>query len=294
MEFYLFAHNIHVKDVNFTTDMILEAAQNSGFGDMAEKTSLSDCIELRKLEIKDDETAKNLDREKGIYLTFDVTKELYSSNDEAERLENEISSALNKLFFKTKRSAAKILIACLGNSCVASDSLGAKVAPLIAVNAQSKNRLYAFEPGVYGATGIKSATVIFALAKEIKPDLVIAVDSLATSSVSRIGRSYQISTAGIVPGSGVGGDNTRIDNKALGVPVAAIGVPLVLSVRTLMNNFFGAYFRRALVLPDAAVFNRMLSERELNNLIVAPKDISFYADICASIIANAINKTFVN
>lgn len=86
-------------------------------------------------------------------------------------------------------------------------------------------------------TGMQSAEIIGGVANKIKPCAVIVIDSLATSSVKRLGRSFQISTTGISPGSGVGLDKERIDKSTLGVPTLSIGVPMMLALKTAIYNF---------------------------------------------------------
>jgi spore protease len=46
----------------------------------------------------------------------------------------------------------------------------------------------------------------------------------------RIGKTIQLTNAGIVPGSGVGVHRRPISRETMGIPVIAIGVPLVLDV----------------------------------------------------------------
>ena len=67
----------------------------------------------------------------------------------------------------------------------------------------------------------------------MKPSAVIAVDALASRSTDRLCRSVQISNAGIVPGSGVGNARQALDERTLGVPVIAVGVPTVVDAATL-------------------------------------------------------------
>ncbi len=66
-----------------------------------------------------------------------------------------------------------------------------------------------------------------------KPDAVIAVDALASRSLTRLCATAQLSDAGIVPGSGVGNARQALDRAALDVPVIAVGVPTVVDAATL-------------------------------------------------------------
>lgn len=57
---------------------------------------------------------------------------------------------------------------------------------------------------------------------------MIVVDSLAARSRRRILGTVQISDAGVVPGSGVGNHRTALNRQSLGLPVIAVGVPMVV------------------------------------------------------------------
>ncbi|MDE6302553.1 MAG: GPR endopeptidase, partial [Clostridia bacterium] len=121
---------------------------------------------------------------------------------------------------------------------------------------------------------------------------VILIDSLATSSISRVGTSFQISTAGISPGGGIGQDKQRIDRSVLGVPTIAIGVPLMLSMRTAIYDFVKYYSEQIGVGMDEYRVRACMVDKNLSNLVVAPKEIDFFVDASAGVIASALNRTF--
>ena len=87
-----------------------------------------------------------------------------------------------------------------------------------------------------GTTGVESAAQIRSLCAAIKPQLVIAVDALAGTEVSRLCRSVQICDSGISPGSGVGNDREELSRDSLGVPVIALGVPMVIDASALSEQ----------------------------------------------------------
>ena len=118
------------------------------------------------------------------------------------------------------------------------------------------------------------------------------MDSLATSSVKRLGASYQLTTAGIAPGSGVGGDKPRIDKSVLGVPVVAIGVPTVLSMRTVLRDFAHEYALATGGEENEFKLRELMADKRLGQLVVAPKEVGFYVCNAASIVAGAINSLF--
>lgn len=134
-------------------------------------------------------------------------------------------------------------------------------------------------PNVLGVTGIESIDVIAGVCERIKPDVVIVVDSLASAAVSRIGCAFQISNTGITPGSGVSNHRARLDKSSLGTLVISVGVPLVVYASTIIE--------------DALEGTKQEFNKEIGNMIVTPKDIDLYVETCATIVAHAINQTFI-
>lgn len=281
-------------DEFFITDIAIEAAQRAEIGDIARKTKLSYGIEQLFLNVDTIELSKRINRERGVYVTLDCGPDVYVSSKACFALEKYVSNVIVKLAGNIKRSSP-VFVAGLGNNEITADALGGYTVGKIKVsrgNDSVTQEVCALSAGVYGATGIQSVEVISALTKTINPSLVILVDSFATSSVNRLGASYQISTAGLAPASGVGQDKPRIDRSVLGVPVISIGVPLVLSMRTLICNFASSYAEKLGCENDQFKLRQYLSDSKLSGLIVAPKDIKYMVEICSDIISGAINRTF--
>ena len=80
----------------------------------------------------------------------------------------------------------------------------------------------AISPGVLGTTGIETSEILKGIVENIKPKLIIVIDSLASKSIERISSTIQISDTGIVPGAGVGNKRSEISKNSLGIPVIAI------------------------------------------------------------------------
>ena len=75
--------------------------------------------------------------------------------------------------------------------------------------------------------------VIKGIVDNIKPKLIIVIDSLASKSIERISSTVQLSDTGIVPGAGVGNARNEISQNTLGIPVIAMGVPMVVEAATI-------------------------------------------------------------
>ncbi len=163
----------------------------------------------------------------GVYYDIDCTAEPYI-------VENAIAECLLSYGYKCD----KILLIGLGNARYISDALGELVLDNLPV---ANEKMAKFKPQVSRVTGIESHDIILSTKKLVKPTLIIAIDSLATSDIARVGKSIQITNVGLTPGSGVGNSRKILTAKSLGVPILAIGVPLVASVN--VNN------SRRLVIP---------------------------------------------
>ncbi len=198
--------------------------------------------------------------------------------DERKYLIDEISQAVSAITDKyLSGKSASFLVTGLGNAYLTSDSLGKKVTEKI-ITTRNKSGIEnmasvaAFPTGVSGITGIESYEVVSGLVSTVKPDVLICVDSLAAISAERIGRSYQITDVGIRAGSGCGKPSLRrIDAGSVGVPVIAIGVPLVISASRLGH------------LKTAAE----------DEMFVTPQDVDFLLTDCSEIIAAAINRALL-
>lgn len=141
-------------------------------------------------------------------------------------------------------------------------------------------------------TGIQSAELVAGVVEKIKPSCVILIDSLATGVVSRLGKSFQISSCGISPGSGVGQDKERIDKSLLSVPTFSIGVPLLLSLRTGIYAFVKEFAKDENMQINEYALRQKLADSLLSDLIVAPRDIDLAVNVASNIVSGAINDAF--
>ena len=109
--------------------------------------------------------------------------------------------------------------------------------------------------------------VIKGIVENIKPKLVIVIDSLASKSIERISSTVQISDTGIVPGAGVGNVRNEISINTLGIPVIAIGVPMVVDLASITNDCINIFIEN--------LQKKAMSNDTLNNL----KDKDNYEEI---------------
>ena len=237
----------------------------------ANKRDINDVVSVVDFVI-DKKDGERIGKNPGRYITYDSIVVNEFMEDEFCRLEEEICKGINELV-----KGDTVLIVGLGNASLSADSVGVKTCEKINVTrgfCDKVRQVCTISPSVMGKTGIESFEVVFGVVKHVKPDCVIVVDSLCAGASSRLLSSFQLSDSGITPGSGVGNNRVRIDEKSLGCKVVSIGVPTVVYASTLVRE------------NDGDMFN--------DDMVVTVKDIDIKVEFCAQIISNAINKALIN
>lgn len=207
-----------------------------------------------------------LRRPKGSYITLDMPA--FARIDERnEAYVWAIASQMRALLPKE----GLVLVAGVGNRAVTADALGPETADRVFVTRNlcqtapkkeddiTLRPVAAFAPGVEGTTGLATVELLQSLIRRLEPAAVVAVDSLCTSDVRRLGCSVQLSTAGLWPR-----DAQPLTPARLGVPVVAVGVPTVMEAGEALHT--------------------------KRPLVVTPKDIDAIIRRGATLLALAINK----
>lgn len=209
-----------------------------------------------------------------------------------------------------------MLIVGLGNWNVTPDSLGPLVVENVLVTrhyfeimpdqvSPGYREVSAVAPGVLGVTGIESSDIVQGIVDRIRPDLIIAIDALASKALERVNTTVQIADIGIHPGSGIGNKRRGLTREILGVPCIAIGVPTVCYASTIVNNAFEMmreHFKQETnqtrqilgILEDINEQDRLLLVKEVleplgHDLIVTPKEVDEFMEDMANIIASGLN-----
>ena len=199
-----------------------------------------------------------------------------------------------------------VLVIGLGNRRITADSLGPRVVDGVLVTrhmrentpASLKGRLRAVSavaPGVLGVTGMETADVVRGIVEHTRPEAVIAVDALAARETARICTTMQIADTGIQPGSGVGNHRLGLDEESLGVPVIAVGVPMVVYAATIARDALELLMED--LAPDgadqagaaAALVDRVVARR-LGDLVVTPREVDERVTRMADLLALGINR----
>ena len=139
--------------------------------------------------------------------------------------------------------------------------------------------------------------VIKGIVDNIKPKLIIVIDSLASKSIERISSTVQLSDTGIVPGAGVGNARNEISQNTLGIPVIAMGVPMVVEAATIAADSIdklqnegdsNEYLNKLRDEEKYGIIKEALVPKEFN-LIVTPKEIDELIENMKDVIARGIN-----
>lgn len=240
----------------FRTDLALENTEPA----QQERTEKDGCVVTR---IRDGGKT---------YVTMEV--QAISDNIDANRsLLELIAQELRALL----PEEGPVLAAGLGNRAVTPDALGPLTSERVLATRYIRGELArvtgldglrpvaVVSPGVLGCTGMEAFEVLKAIAAEIRPAAVVAVDALAARTPSRLGCTVQISSGGISPGAGVGNSRPRIDESTLGVPVVSMGIPTVVDAATLAGDLTGGECPPEKVTPRGAPM--MVTPREIDLII---------------------------
>lgn len=234
-----------LKQYSIRTDLLVDIFDiNQEDEGIVSKLDERNGIQILDVTITKDQN--KLNKKKGKYITIsyqDVTDKINFKN-----LENVVVTELKNLFSYLNISEnMRCLVVGLGNRKSTPDALGPKTVEEVLVTRylyeieqievdKNYRNVAAFIPGVTGNTGIESSDVVLGIVERIKPDFVIVIDALASSSMDRVNKTIQITDSGIHPGSGVYNNRKELSYETLHVPVVSIGVPTVIEAFVLVSD----------------------------------------------------------
>lgn len=266
------------------TDIAKEAKNSfpnlSGIRETIHKSGAFECV---RIFVETEAAAKKLDKPIGTYLTITMPKYDTLSASDRTRCARFAAKELNSLL----PISGDVLVIGLGNRHITADALGSRTAEAVLttrhvislfsdVLPSGTRTVSSFCAGVLGATGLETVEVVSALCEKVRPDAVLVVDSLAAGSPDHIGVMLQMNDSGISPGAGIGNFQTSLNQKTLGVPVVAIGVPLVVGAEAIVKK----------------AVRRGLSEEEqrtLKGLVLTPDSIDLAVKEAAKLLSKCIN-----
>ena len=231
-------HEVDLSKFSLRTDLIIE----NDLKNVVNNHYSEHDIEVDDIILK---PKNSLNKKDGKYVTISFKDITDSTNyhNVLNVLQKEISKMLS--YCKVKDNDTCLIIG-IGNSKIISDALGSKTIENIIVtrhmylinNVDNKRyrNVSVLEPNVLGVTGIDSFEIIKNVVKEIKPNFVIAIDSLCARTIERLNCTIQITSTGITPGSGIGNSKEELSFSTLNVPVIAIGVPTVVEASVIVAD----------------------------------------------------------
>lgn len=317
-------NRLDLQQYNVRTDLALEAREMateangiSKIEGVSEEREELDDITITHIHVESEQGAKAIGKMVGRYVTIEVPELRNHDSD----LQNKVSTCFAQHFSKFLERLeiskdASVLIVGLGNWHVTPDALG----PLVVENVLVTRHLFelmpdsvapgyrsvsAVAPGVLGITGIESSEVVQGIVERSKPDVIIAIDALASRSLERVNTTIQIADIGIHPGSGIGNKRRGLTKEILGVPVIAIGIPTVVYASTIVSNAF-QLMRNHMEQHNGdtdqlfGIMNQMPEDETLqlvrevlhpigHDLLVTPKEVDQFIEDTANVLASGLN-----
>lgn len=227
-------HTIDLSKFSLRTDLIVENNDQSNY-----KTTVKE-----KNNIKIENTFSSDQIERYTTISFNDISDKDNHKKVEEVFIEELKSYLKEVNLNEED---EVLVVGLGNSNSTPDSLGPHTIKQVLVTRylyalgeveEGYQNVASLAPEVTSTTGIETSELIKSLSKDIKAKLLIVIDALAASSLSRVNKTIQITNTGIHPGSGVGNNRKEISKETLGIPVIAIGVPTVVDAATIVSDTF--------------------------------------------------------
>lgn len=277
----LFERNVEIKGVEI---------ENSFDRDIHMKTTVVDIVS--------EEGSKTMGKPMGCYITME--SKILKNPEEVERRSIATALAGHLSGIIKEDNVQSILIVGLGNKLATPDALG----PRTVEEVLPGEKVYCIAPGVLAQTGMETFDIIKGIVGEVDPDIVIAIDSLAARNVRRITTTIQITDTGITPGAGIGNQRKGLNRENLGKKVIAIGVPMVVSGATIVNDTMenlihilsrtnnhsvANLFKDYTAEEKYQLFEELLSE-ETEQMFVTPKDVDEIVENLSITIAHGLNE----
>jgi spore protease len=302
--------------MNIRTDLAMEAREILQKKDPESVSGVSENHEtlakgeltVTRVRIETEEGARKMGKAIGNYVTLEFPaipeRNMELEDEIANQLAKELKALLPEMTAKTTA-----LVVGLGNWNMTPDALGPRVVDQMLVTRhmlmampdaidERIRSVSAIAPGVLGLTGLETFEVISSLVERIAPDVLVVIDSLAARKASRIGTTIQISDTGIQPGSGVGNRRQEISQKTLGIPVIALGVPMVVYASTIAQDAI------EMALSGGKRGLNSLEEKLLENvqqqvlsgafpqMVVTPKEVDELIEEASKSLAEGLNMAF--
>ncbi len=289
----------------FRTDLAMESAlgQDSLPEGVRMDTEHTEDATVTTICVDTEAGARLLEHAVGRYVTIDCPELAACDADRQARVAALVRDALTELL----PPEGELLVLGLGNRNVTADALGTRVVERMLVTrhmlrsmegdlSRRLRGISAIAPGVLGVTGIETAELCKGLVAHVRPAAVIVIDALAALDSDRICTTIQITDTGIEPGSGVGNHRLGLNRRTLGVPVVAIGVPMVVYASTIARDALQRLMTRYRLMdeddPAAQAILRDVADGPLGKMVVTPREIDELVLHVAELLGDGMNQAF--
>lgn len=287
------------------TDLAMESAGAQGAGDLPGVSISgweSSGVTITEVQVETEEGARLIGKPVGHYITLECDGVRKRQPEARAAVSSLLGEELSRLL--PEENDSPVLVIGLGNRMVTPDALG----PLTVDGTLVTRHLYrelphltdrrmspvcAVAPGVLGVTGIETMEMARSIIKSVSPRAVIAIDSLSARAVSRVGSTVQLTDTGIQPGSGVGNHRSALTRESLGVPVLAIGIPMVIYAATIVRDAFDALSDDDPSEHHEAALEQLtdeLMQNSIGEMIVTPREVDALVSDAAAMLASGINR----
>ena len=290
------------------TDLAMEAV-NAG-----ERTSIDGVkmnqwsaggVEITEVRIDSEQGARMLGKAPGHYVTLECPGLARHELEERRRVSDLLGQQIERLLEGRINKEQPVLVIGLGNRKITPDSLGSKVVDRTLVTRHLFNTMpekmdermrsvCALAPGVLGVSGLETFEVVKSLVDRLNPCCLICIDSLAARSTRRVGSAVQLTDTDIQPGSGVGNHRSALNQQSLGVPVLAVGMPMVVYAATIARDaleLLSEGMQQDDQLDEALdELAGQLSGNAVGDMIVTPREVDSLIDQAAWVLARGINR----
>lgn len=271
-------------------------------------------IHVTRVRIVDEAGVEALGKPRGKYITIELPDNGQVEQETYEEACRVCAAELRPLLGGNIEGT--VLVVGLGNWNITADAVGPKTVKSVLVTRhlleympeeidERLRAVCAVSPGVLGITGVETGEIVKGLVDRVKPALIIAVDALCSRRMERINNTIQMTDTGITPGAGIGNRRMAIDERSLGVPVIAIGVPTVIDAATIAGDTIDMIledlrqnakdneplYKMLSVIAEEdkySMIKQILSPGH-GDFVVTPKEVDFLVSRVAEVIANGIN-----
>ena len=214
--------------MDIRTDLAIEwldMAAGLGPDDWQQEETVEGGITLSTTRICTQAAAERIGKPVGQYLTASFSNLLHDAAQNTA-----LAELLGEHLKRLLPEKGGVLVLGLGNPSITPDAVGPRAVEGVMATRHigpalekamgiSFRPVSALAPGVLGQTGVEVQEIARALVRDTAPAALVVIDALAAKATQRLGRTVQLSDAGIVPGSGVGNARSELSQNTLGIPV---------------------------------------------------------------------------